>query len=199
MPRQSDIEQYFPLVRMVLSNLKLNIQPPLEYCDLFSAGVKGLQKAIQTYNPEFKCKFSTWATYRIRWFILDCVRHINKSRAKHQIVFKSIEATVWRPDNNKCKLLDVIPLMNSEGQSDISSEIDYYINELPQMERIVIILYYYEGMTLTKIGEWFELSESRMSQIKLAAIKKLRRSITDMDAPAWENCFNQVELNTRMV
>jgi len=48
------------------------------------------------------------------------------------------------------------------------------IDELTEQERLVITLYYYEGLTLSEIGEVIELSPSRISQIHSKAIMRLR-------------------------
>ena len=39
------------------------------------------------------------------------------------------------------------------------------IEDLPDQEKLVIALYYYEELTLREIGEVLDLSESRISQI----------------------------------
>ena len=48
------------------------------------------------------------------------------------------------------------------------------ISELPEQERIVITLYYYEGMLLKQIGELFSITESRVSQIRSRALMLLK-------------------------
>lgn len=48
------------------------------------------------------------------------------------------------------------------------------INKLPQREREVIALYYYEELTLREIGEVLGVSESRISQLHTKAIMRLR-------------------------
>lgn len=48
------------------------------------------------------------------------------------------------------------------------------IDQLPERERLVISLYYYEGLTLKEIGEVLGVSESRISQIHTKAIVRLR-------------------------
>lgn len=45
---------------------------------------------------------------------------------------------------------------------------------LPQKERIVLALYYYEQLNLRQIGEVLHLTESRVSQIRTQALKRLR-------------------------
>lgn len=51
------------------------------------------------------------------------------------------------------------------------------IQELPERERIVISLYYYEQLSLKEIGVIIGVTESRVSQIHSSAIIKLRNSI----------------------
>lgn len=48
------------------------------------------------------------------------------------------------------------------------------INKLPQREREVIALYYYEELTLREIGEVLGVTESRISQLHTKAIMRLR-------------------------
>jgi len=48
------------------------------------------------------------------------------------------------------------------------------LRELPQMERTVLGLYYYEGLRMKEIGEVVGVSESRISQIHSRAILLLR-------------------------
>ena len=48
------------------------------------------------------------------------------------------------------------------------------IDSMPQKDRIVLSLYYYEELTFREIGEVLELTESRICQIHSQAILKLR-------------------------
>lgn len=48
------------------------------------------------------------------------------------------------------------------------------INKLPERERIVISLYYYEGLTMREIGEVLSVTESRVCQMHTKAIMRLR-------------------------
>ncbi len=61
------------------------------------------------------------------------------------------------------------------------------IERLPERERIVIGLYYYEGLTLKEIGEVLGVTESRVSQLHTKAVLRLRGRIKedlDLDALA---------------
>lgn len=56
------------------------------------------------------------------------------------------------------------------------------INRLPQRERLVVTLYYYEGMTLAEIGDVLGVTESRVCQIHAKTMMSLRNRLGD---PAW--------------
>jgi len=48
------------------------------------------------------------------------------------------------------------------------------IDGLPEQQRLVVALYYYDEMTLKEIGEALHISESRVSQIHTRAVKTLK-------------------------
>lgn len=53
------------------------------------------------------------------------------------------------------------------------------INDLPERERSVIVLYYFEGMTLAQIGEILGVTESRVCQIHTKSVLGLRTKIVE--------------------
>ena len=48
------------------------------------------------------------------------------------------------------------------------------ISSLPDREKIVITLYYYENLTLREIGEVVGVTESRISQLHTKAVLRLK-------------------------
>ena len=56
------------------------------------------------------------------------------------------------------------------------------INRLPEREKIVITLYYYEGLTLAEIGQVLGVTESRICQMHTKAVLALRGKIVDATA-----------------
>ena len=53
------------------------------------------------------------------------------------------------------------------------------INRLPEREKIVITLYYYEGLTLAQIGQVLGVTESRICQIHTKAVLATRGKIVE--------------------
>jgi len=58
------------------------------------------------------------------------------------------------------------------------------IARLPEREKLVIALYYYENLTLREIGEVLGVTESRISQLHTKAVLRLRSRLTEEDAEA---------------
>jgi RNA polymerase sigma factor FliA len=48
------------------------------------------------------------------------------------------------------------------------------LNELPEKEKLVMVLYYYENLTLKEIGQVLNVSESRICQIHTKVVIRLR-------------------------
>jgi RNA polymerase sigma factor for flagellar operon FliA len=59
-------------------------------------------------------------------------------------------------------------------QSEVRDLLAQSISELPEKEKLVIVLYYYENLTLREIGEILDVSESRVCQIHTKVITRLR-------------------------
>ncbi|MFZ4515443.1 MAG: RNA polymerase sigma factor WhiG [Acidimicrobiia bacterium] len=54
------------------------------------------------------------------------------------------------------------------------------INRMPEREKLVLTLYYYQGLTLNEIGSVLGVTESRVCQIHTKAILQLRGRLVDV-------------------
>ena len=54
------------------------------------------------------------------------------------------------------------------------------INQLPEREKIVVTLYYYEGLTLAEIGRVLGVTESRICQMHTKAVLQLRGKLSEV-------------------
>src|SRR5690348_12720780 len=69
----------------------------------------------------------------------------------------------------------------SEAQaSELKDRLADAIESLPERERLVIALYYYENLTLREIGEVLGVTESRVSQLHTKAVLALRSRFQTM-------------------
>ena len=71
----------------------------------------------------------------------------------------------------------VSPLEKLE-EKDAKKELQMALKSLPERERMIMVLYYHENMTLKEIGETIEVSESRVCQLHAQAIMKLKNILT---------------------
>ena len=63
-------------------------------------------------------------------------------------------------------------------QNEVKDILASAIDELPEKEKLVIVLYYYENLTLREIGEILDVSESRVCQIHTKVVTRLRAHLT---------------------
>ena len=68
--------------------------------------------------------------------------------------------------------------------TDLKDRVADAIARLPEREKLVIALYYYENLTLREIGEVLGVTESRISQLHTKAVLRLRARMQDEDLSA---------------
>lgn len=94
---------------------------------------------------------------------------------------------VWNStdDNEHLSIADTIESPSSLNpdvqveREEIRKVIIQAINELPEKEKMVIVLYYHEDLTFKEIGQVLEVSESRISQLHTKANLRLRAKLTN--------------------
>ena len=86
---------------------------------------------------------------------------------------------------DQVSLMDTIEDHNAPDPSrsldvgDLKDRIADAIAALPEREKLVIALYYYENLTLREIGEVLGVTESRVSQLHTKAVLRLRSRMQD--------------------
>jgi RNA polymerase sigma factor for flagellar operon FliA len=65
-------------------------------------------------------------------------------------------------------------------REEIKRVITEAINELPEKEKMVLVLYYHEDLTFKEIGQVLNVSESRISQLHTKANLRLRAKLTNV-------------------
>jgi RNA polymerase sigma factor for flagellar operon FliA len=61
----------------------------------------------------------------------------------------------------------------------VSDSVMQIVDELPERDRVLIALYYFEGLTLSEVGRVLGVTESRVSQLHRRAMGTLRERLTD--------------------
>ncbi len=108
--------EYAHIVKYITHRLAANLPSSVDRNDLLSAGVMGLIKAVETFEPERGFKFETFAGHKIRGAVLDELRALDwvprsvrqKSR-ELQRVFSKLENELGRIpyDDEVCEELGI--------------------------------------------------------------------------------------------
>jgi len=70
------------------------------------------------------------------------------------------------------------PLVQLAG-AELKDVVAKAIQELPEKQRMVLSLYYYEDLNLKEIGDVLEVTESRVSQLHTQAVLRLRAKLQE--------------------
>ena len=201
--RERLILTYAPLVKYVAGRLGTGLPAHVEEGDLVSYGLLGLMNAIERYDPGRDIKFETYAISRIKGAIIDELRSMDwvprsvRSRAREieraivelEIVHSSSRAatdelwTISSSGGDTVSLIDTLQDPNADDPSlemtrtEVRESLAMAIAKLPERERTVITLYYYEELTLREIGEVLGVTESRVSQLHTKAILRLKAKL----------------------
>ncbi len=85
----------------------------------------------------------------------------------------SLEIIDTIEDTNKLN-----PQEQAEEQN-VKQQLEKALRRLPERERIIMVLYYQENMTLKEIGSTINMSESRVCQLHAQAIMKLKNILSE--------------------
>ncbi len=98
------------------------------------------------------------------------------SQLGREVHFSAMEPPDDRQSNGTGRTWDVRDPSGVEPSHALSRQMltDHITKGLAREERLVLVLYYYEGMTMAEIGLVLDLSESRVSQIHKEIIERLR-------------------------
>lgn len=191
---EGDQEAYDKLIRHNLRFVVSVAKSPqyrrkgVELADLISEGNLGLMKAIEKFDVEKGCEFSTYAV----WWIVDAIQGVLEKR----------DSAMMEMAGNKDKYLEIFhegERINNEFEEKIgrlSAQRDS-VNELLQClqerERDVIILFYGLGggkeMTLDEVGAATNLTTERVRQIKDSALMKIKTSVLALP----QETFNELK------
>jgi len=98
----------------------------------------------------------------------------------------SLDEFIIRSGDSKVTIGDSLEDKKAENPSvtveikDVKETLSRGIENLTEQERLVISLYYYDGLTLKETSKVLNLSESRVSQIRTKAVLQLREQLNHL-------------------
>jgi RNA polymerase sigma factor for flagellar operon FliA len=99
------------------------------------------------------------------------------SQLGKEVHFSAMEPSSERRATGATHVWDIHDTRGEDPAVKVSRQLltDYLTRGLAREERLVIILYYFEEMTMAEIGSVLNLSESRVSQIHKEILQRLRQ------------------------
>ncbi len=227
-PRIKDkiITAFAPLVKHIIGRFNVSFSTTLDRDDLYHAGIFGLLKALEKFNPESGTPFRTYAYKRIHGEVVDMLRKEGMlGRDKYEQI-RTLEKTIasmtarlgYEPsmeevcqemgisDKEYYSLLSIAQMVYTTSlntkinghdgdfiyridalkdddqnspednviKNDLREHLKQLIQNLPDREKLILALYFYEELTLSDIGKVVNLTEARISQILNKTLLSLR-------------------------
>ena len=170
-------------LRLVAYIVKKFATNKTDFDDFFSVGTIGLMKAVNTFNPEKKIKF---ATYAVRCIENEILMYMRASK-KHNNVTSLDEIIHTDYDGNELTYQDVIKDEKSSDfqetflNHDLASDLlDIALNRLTYKEQVVF-LYKLAGEKQRSIGKLMGLSQSYISRLETCIHKKIKRFFKEQE------------------
>ncbi|SHF36877.1 sigma-70 family RNA polymerase sigma factor [Desulforamulus putei] len=104
----------------------------------------------------------------------------------NRMYFQSLDEEMAGHDGSAMSKLETVEDINSPDPLSIVEEkenkklLTLAIEKLGERDKLILSLYYWEGLTLKEIGHVLEVSESRVCQLHTQVMKKLRKTLQDM-------------------
>jgi RNA polymerase sigma factor for flagellar operon FliA len=195
------VEHYLLLVRNTAKRIHSNLPDDVALGDLMSAGIFGLLDAIDAFDLDQAITFESYCVPWIRGAILDDLRKMDWGprlvRSRSRPVDQSRKAPemasgrtptedeagrMWsETDSNKdvreIDLLEDPRQVNPLSAAQKHDLKDLITKGLSRAERLIVIYYYYNQMTMKEIGVTLDLSESRVSQMHSAILARLKAQL----------------------
>jgi RNA polymerase sigma factor for flagellar operon FliA len=166
--------------------------------DLISSGVLGLAEAYDRYDPSRGVAFEAFAIPRVKGAIIDAIRAADwvprKARQRARMtgepvaMLVSIDESRSRDGDGDQTTAERIAdehleepgseLLAAENRRELASA----LNRLPERERMIVTLHYFERVALQDIAKALKVTESRVSQLHTRALRMLRAAIEAEEA-----------------
>jgi RNA polymerase sigma factor FliA len=151
-------------LRSIARSVKRQVGSLVDIRDLVGYGAEGMMEAAARYRPGGPHGFHQYMYYRVRGAMLDAAR-----RAAAATALVEFHAD---PDD----LIEERPTVDEDvAERQLAMVLVIHMGSLPTVERRLIELVYFEGLTLAEAGQIVGLSRSWACRLHARAIRQLRR------------------------
>jgi len=188
------ILNYVKLVHYVIHNSKIANFDILDERDYFQFGIEGLNEAVDRFDPDYGTKFETYAILRIRGKIIDELRKLQKKKViinsinqPEETYINNVSLDQSMDDEENFTLSDTIEgdYDSPEEEVEKNETIDILketITKLPERDRLILSLYYYENLNYQEIAQILSITVSRVSQVHSRIMKNLKEQLAYINA-----------------
>ncbi|OHD12916.1 MAG: RNA polymerase sigma factor WhiG [Spirochaetes bacterium GWB1_48_6] len=184
-----DPEKHVKFKTYAVTRIRGSIFDELRATDWVPRSVRQKSREVDEAILHLESKLGRSATDK------EVAQHMGVSESDYNETIMKISGTsvlslndVWYSgdDSDKVSIVDSIEsptALNPDHiveREEIKKVIVEALSDLPDKEKKVLILYYYEDLTLKEIGKVLEVTESRVSQLHTKAIARLRARLTNM-------------------
>jgi RNA polymerase sigma factor for flagellar operon FliA len=178
--RDNLIAQHLNLPRAVAREVRGPLARAINLEELIASGNLGLVEAADRFDPGRGVKFSTLAWTRIRGAMIDGLRSTGQFRRAEVARYRKEAANDIgdaRPISLKSKpepTDTVVPEIEEElDLRRLIPRLGQALEQLPERERIVARLHYFEGLQLNEIAARLGLSKSYVTRIHQRTLQQL--------------------------
>lgn len=160
----------------------------LRSLDILPRSLRQKAKEIEDANRILEAKLGRAATdEELAESLCTTVEDINSVMFKVNCASVISLNDTWYSGDEKdsVTLMDTIESPESMNPDSVAERAEMtkllaeFIGELPEKEKLVLVLYHYEDLTLKEIGQVLNVTESRVSQLNAKAMMRLRSRLTN--------------------
>ena len=202
------ITSHMELVRQIAWHMRGSVHASAEIEDLIQIGYYGLVTAAQNYTLREGATFASYAGIRIRGAIVDFLRKNSnlcrttiEMQKKANLAERELQSRHGRrPTTGEMATANVHQSLDSVydefsiwfespentpednvNEEELHAQLKDALRTLPEREALVIQLYYVEELNVYEIAEVLEVTTGRVSQIKKAAVTRLREFLRNRE------------------
>jgi RNA polymerase sigma factor for flagellar operon FliA len=195
-PTSEEVTRHMPLVRQVVARFLRRLPANVLRDDLVAAGVYGLIDSLRKNGGDHGPTFESYARIRIRGAILDELRTqdwlprrarwaaLGKRPSSDETPVAVIGLEDLGPGERTGSFTDDEARNPAEMLEDAQANrrLSDAVDRLPDRERVIVRMHYFQGARFKDIGEVLGVSEPRVSQLHTRAMGQLRKLLAAEEA-----------------
>ena len=182
-----DVEKGFKFETYAIARIKGAIIDELRSIDWIPRSVRAKARAVEKALTTLEAQLGRTPTEEELAAALELsVGELRQMLAKVSLTsLVALDESFAGEDSDRQALVDTLSdpkahdPQDSFAQRELRSLLNEAVNRMPEREKTVIVLYYFEGMTLSQIGEVLSVTESRVCQLHTKAVLGLRAKVIE--------------------